>query len=134
MKLKTKMWLVSQGLLLVTAIIIQLTFYGGIKVGPILGMAKRPYVDIIQGTDPVGAESILAQNLPPEAYDARIPMSREQVVKSNLGAYRKAAQQEHGLRTALIGGILVNVLYFIAYHLLYIFFKRSIERHKKRGN
>lgn len=134
MKLKTKMWLVSQGLLLVTAIIIQLTFYGGIKVGPILGMEKRPYVDIIQGTDPVVPESILAQNLPPEAYDARIPMSREQVVKSNLGAYRKAAQQEHGLRTALIGGILVNVLYFIAYHLLYIFFKRSIERHKKRGN
>ena len=128
------MWLVSQGLLLVTAIIIQLTFYGGIKVGPILGMAKRPYVDIIQGTDPVVPESILAQNLPPEAYDARIPMSRDQVVKSNLGAYRKAAQQEHGLRTALIGGILVNVLYFIAYHLLYIFFKRSIERHKKRGN
>lgn len=104
------------------------------QVGPILGMAKRPYVDIIQGTDPVVPESILAQNLPPEAYDARIPMSREQVVKSNLGAYRKAAQQEHGLRTALIGGILVNVLYFIAYHLLYIFFKRSIERHKKRGN
>ena len=134
MKLKTKMWLVSQGLLLVTAIIIQLTFYGGIKVGPILGMAKRPYLDIIQAVEPVVPNSILAQNLPPEAYDARIPMSREQVVKSNLGAYRKAAQQEHGLRTALFGGILVNILYFIAYHILFIFFTRSIERHKKRGN
>jgi hypothetical protein len=132
MTLKTKMWLVSQGLLLVTALIIQLTFYGGIKVGPILGMAKRPYLDIIQGVEPVVPQSILSQKLPPEAYDARIPMSREQVVKSNLGAYRKAAQQEHGLRTALIGGVVVNVLYFFAYHLLFRFFKRSVEKHKKR--
>ena len=40
MKLKTKLWLVSQGLLILTALIIQLTFYKAIKVGPILGMAK----------------------------------------------------------------------------------------------
>jgi hypothetical protein len=132
MKLKTKLWLVSQGLLVLTAIIIQLTFYGGIKVGPILGMAKRPYLDIIQGVEPDIPQSILSQNLPREAYDARIPLSKFQVHKSNLGAYRKAAQQEHGLRTALVGGVIVNLLYFSAYHLLFLFFTRSLKKHKKK--
>ena len=41
MKLKTKAWLFSQGILLITALIIQLTFYREIKVGPLLGMPKR---------------------------------------------------------------------------------------------
>ena len=52
MKLKTRAWLVSQGLLVVTAIIIQLTFYREIKVGPMLGMPKRDYWDIIKNVEP----------------------------------------------------------------------------------
>tara|TARA_A100001388_G_scaffold216128_1_gene166655 strand:+ start:468 stop:869 length:402 start_codon:yes stop_codon:yes gene_type:complete len=131
MKLKTKAWLVSQGLLLVVAFIIQVTFYRAIKVGPVLGMAKRPYVEIIKGEDLVIPESILSQNLPPEAYDARLPLSQAQIRKSNLAAYRRAAQQEEGLRTAFIGGVIVNVLYFFAYHLLFIYFTNSIKRYKR---
>ena len=46
-------------------------------------------------------QSILEQNLPPEAYDARLPLSKRQIEKANLSAYRRAAQQESGLRTAL---------------------------------
>lgn len=133
MKLKTKAWLVSQGLLLMTALIIQLTFYRAIKVGPILGMPKRAYADIISGVEPTIPESILAQNLPAEAYDARLPLSKDQIRKSNLAAYRRAAQQEHGLRTAFIGGIIVNILYFLAYHILYLYFSKTIQRHRKRA-
>ena len=47
MKLRTKLWMVSQGLLIVTACIIQFTFYREIQVGPILGTPTRPYWDII---------------------------------------------------------------------------------------
>ena len=78
-------------------------------MGPVLGMAKRPYVEIIKGVDLVIPESILSQNLPPEAYDGRLPLSQVQIQKSNLAAYRRAAQQEEGLRTAFIGGMVVNV-------------------------
>ena len=42
MKLKTKAWLVSQGLLIITALIIQLTIFFERLVGPILGMPKDP--------------------------------------------------------------------------------------------
>ena len=52
MKLKTKVWLVSQSLLVLTAIIIQLTFYGEMKMGPLLGMSKRDYWDIIRNLEP----------------------------------------------------------------------------------
>ena len=37
----------SQGLLVLTAVLIQLTFYREIKLGPLLGMTKRPYWEII---------------------------------------------------------------------------------------
>ena len=128
MKLKTKLWLVSQGVLILTALIIQLTFYKSIKVGPILGMAKRSYSEIIKGTDIMIPQSILDQNLPPEAYDARLPLSKHQIEKANLSAYRRAAQQESGLRTAFWGGVFVNLIYFFAFHLLYFYFIRSIKR------
>ena len=80
MKLKTKAWLVSQGLLIITALIIQLTIFRAIKVGPILGMPKRSYVEIILGDEPVVPESILSKNLPPEAYDARLPFQKSRFV------------------------------------------------------
>ena len=131
MKLKTKLWLVSQGLLILTALIIQMTFYKAIKVGPILGMAKRSYTEIIQDADIVIPQSILEQNLPPEAYDARLPLSKRQIEKANLSAYRRAAQQESGLRTALWGGLIVNLIYVFAFHLLYFYFSRSIKRHER---
>ena len=65
MKLKTKIWLVSQGLLILTACIIQLTFYHEIKYGPILGMAKRPYWQIISDAEPTIPPEILAQGIGP---------------------------------------------------------------------
>ena len=68
MSLRIKAWLVSQGLLLVTATLIQLTFYREIKVGPILGMEKRPYVDIILGKEPTIPDFVLDKNLPPKLY------------------------------------------------------------------
>ena len=131
MKLKTNACLVSQGLLIITALIIQLTIFRAIKVGPILGMPKRSYVEIILGDEPVVPESILSKNLPPEAYDARLPLSKEQIRKSNLSLYRRSAQQEEGLRTAFIGGIIVNLLYCLAYHLLFIYFTNTLKKHKK---
>ena len=45
--LKWKLWLVSQGLLVITVVIIQTVFHRAIEVGPILGMPKRSYSEII---------------------------------------------------------------------------------------
>ena len=42
----------SQGLLVLTAVLIQLTFYREIKLGPLLGMTKRPYWEIIYDRPP----------------------------------------------------------------------------------
>ncbi len=130
MTLRTKTWLVSQGLLLVTALIIQTTFYRGIKVGPILGMPKREYLEIILDAEPVIPESILSKDLPPEAYDARLYLTPEQILKSNLGAYRKAAQQEEGLRTAFWGALIVNLLYLVGFQALFTFFRKEVQRAK----
>ncbi|OUU40402.1 MAG: hypothetical protein CBC16_06315 [Verrucomicrobia bacterium TMED56] len=126
MKLKTKAWLVSQGLLIVTAIIIQLTFYGEIKVGPMLGMPKREYWQIINNEEPDVPDFAREQNLSPKMYDARLDLTAEEIKFANLGAYRKAYRQEEGLRTALKGGIIVNVLYLLAFHALFFYISRQI--------
>lgn len=127
MKLKTKAWLVSQGMLIVTALIIQLTFYREIKVGPLLGMPKRPYWEIIQNVEPEIPDYALEQNLLPEMYDARLPLTTKQISSANLGAYRKAHRQEQGLRMAFKGGIIVNLLYILAFHGLFSYFSRQIK-------
>jgi hypothetical protein len=128
MKFKTKAWLVSQGLLILTAIIIQLTFYREIKVGPLLGMPKRPYLDIIQNVEPGVPDYAKDRNLKPEMYDARLPLSQDEIQAANLSAYRRAYRQEEGLRMALKGGVVVNIIYFIAYHLLVPYFTRSLAK------
>ena len=64
MKLRTKTWLVSQGLLVLTACIIQVTFYKAIRVGPVLGIPKRPYWDVISGVEPEIPAKFLSQKLP----------------------------------------------------------------------
>ena len=134
MSLRIKAWLVSQGLLLVTATLIQLTFYREIKVGPILGMEKRPYVDIILGKEPSIPDFVLDKNLPPKLYDGRLALSDDEVRKANLGAYRMASRQEEGLRVALWGGLIVNLLYLFAYHLLFRYFSHAVaEASKKRS-
>ena len=66
MNLKTKAWLVSQGMLVLTAVLIQLTFYKEIKFGPLLGMEKRGYWEIISETEPETPTYVLEKNLPPE--------------------------------------------------------------------
>ena len=130
MKLKTKVWLVSQGLLIVTAIIIQLTFYREIKVGPMLGMPKREYWDIIYNVEPVIPKFAVENDLDPEMYDARLPLTQHEIQKANLGAYRKAYRQEEGLRMAFKGGFVVNSIYLILFHFLVTYFARSIARAK----
>ena len=86
MKFKTKAWLVSQGLLIITAIIILLTFYREIKVGPLMGMPKRPYMDIIKNVEPDIPDYAKDRNLKPQMYDARLPLSQDEIQAANLGA------------------------------------------------
>ena len=130
MKLRTKAWLVSQGLLIITACIIQFTFHLEIKVGPLLKMETRDYWDIINKVEPRVPQVLLDLNMSPEFYDARLPMTSDQVLSRNLVAHRRAVRQEDGLRTALIGGVVVNVLYFIGFHLLYFYLRRTLLRGK----
>ena len=125
--LKWKLWLVSQGLLVITVVIIQTVFHRAIEVGPILGMAKRPYFEIIFKVPVVIPEEFIKSQVDPEIWDARLPMTKEESVRRNLSRYRLAYRQEEGLRTAFYGGILVNVLYFFAFHLGYAYFRRQIR-------
>ena len=66
-------------------------------------------------------------------YDARLSLTQEEIQSANLGAYRKAYRQEEGLRMALKGGFVVNIIYFLAYHLLVLYFTRSIAKSKTAG-
>ena len=132
MKLKTKAWLVSQGMLVLTAVLIQLTFYREIKFGPLLGMEKRGYWEIISETEPETPTYVLEKNLPPELYDARLPLSEDEIKTANLGAYHLSARQERGLRMAFAGGWIVNLIYFFAYHILVAYFSRAIDQAKKK--
>ena len=129
MKFRTKIWLVSQCVLIVTACIIQLTFYHEIQYGPIKGMAKRPYWDIIKGVEPVLPKAI--EDLRPELYDARIPMTADEAKRRNLTAYRLAARQEDGLKVAFVGGFVVNGLYFARFHVLFAYFTKALRRAEK---
>lgn len=128
MKLRTKLWMVSQGLLIVTACIIQFTFYREIQVGPILETPTRPYWDIIRKKEPAIPSHFIDQNISVELYDARQKMSSNQVLERNLVAHRRAVRQEEGIRTALSGGIIVNVLYLFIFHILYFYFRRTLAK------
>jgi hypothetical protein len=128
MKLRTKLWMVSQGLLIVTACIIQFTFYREIQVGPILETPTRPYWDIIRKKEPAIPSHFIDQNISVELYDARQKMSSNQVLERNLVAHRRAVRQEEGIRTALSGGIIVNVLYLFIFHILYFYFRRALAK------
>ena len=118
MKLKTKAWLVSQGLLIITAVVIQLTFYREIKLGPLLGMTKRPYWEIIADRPPAIPSFIRAKELPPKMWDARLHLSLDEIRRANLAGHRRGYRREEGLRTAFYGALLVNGLYFVVFHLL----------------
>jgi len=128
MKLRTKAWLVSQGLLIITACIIQFTFHREIKVGPLLKTNTRDYWDIINKVEPQVPQFLIDLKLSPELYDARLPMTSDQVLARNLVAHRRAVRQEDGLRTALIGSAVVNILYFIGFHFLYFYIRRTLQR------
>lgn len=127
MKIKTKAWLASQGLLIVTAVLIQLTFYREIKLGPLLGTTKRPYWEIITDRPPDIPEFIREKGLPPRLWDARLPLSEDEIRKANLAGHRRAHRREDGLRTAFYGGWLVNGLYFTIFHLLYWYIPRQAK-------
>ena len=127
MKLKTKVWLVSQSLLVLTAIIIQLTFYGEMKLGPLLGMPKRDYWDIIRNLEPEVPKYVLEKNLPPKMYDARLPSLSKRDKRCQSGSLPGSLQTEVGLRMAFKGGFVVNIIYLLGFHLLCISFYSKIE-------
>jgi len=125
--LKWKLWLVSQGLLVITVVIIQTVFHRAIEVGPILGMPKRSYSEIIFNVPVEIPEKFLTNKADPKIWDARLPMTKEESVRRNLSRYRLAYRQEEGLRTAFYGGMVVNLLYFFAFHLGYAYFRRQLR-------
>tara|TARA_Y100000588_G_scaffold365251_1_gene429678 strand:- start:241 stop:687 length:447 start_codon:yes stop_codon:yes gene_type:complete len=124
--LKWKLWLVSQGLLVLTVVIIQAVFHRAIEVGPILGTPKRSYSQIILNAPVEIPEKFLANKADPKIWDARLPMTKEESVRRNLSRYRLAYRQEEGLRTAFYGGIVVNLLYFLGFHIGYAYFRRQV--------
>ena len=93
-----------------------------------MGMPKRTYMDIIKNVEPDIPDYAKDRNLKPQMYDARLPLSQDEIQAANLGAYRRAYRQEEGLRMALKGGFVVNIIYFIAYHLLVPYFTRSLAK------
>jgi hypothetical protein len=127
MKLKTKVWLVSQGLLILTATLIQLTFYKEIKLGPLLGMTKRPYWEIITDAPPVIPDFVREKQLPPKLWDARLPLSEEEIRSAKLAGHQRAHRREGGLRTAFYGAWLVNGIYFILFHLLWWYLPKQAK-------
>ena len=130
MTFRIKAWLVSQGLLIITACIIQFTFHREIQLGPILGTPTRDYWDIINNVEPEIPQSFLDQNVSAELYDARLVLTSDQILSRNLVGHRRAVRQEEGIRTALNGGIIVNVLYFFVFHLLFSYFTRILLKKK----
>lgn len=127
MKLKTKAWLISQGVLLLTAVIIQLTFYREIKLGPLLGMTKRPYWEIISDQSPAIPDFIREKGLPPKLWDARLPLSLDEIRTARLAGHQRAHRREEGLRTAFYGGFIVNGLYFFIYHALCWYIPKQVS-------
>jgi len=127
MRLKTKAWMASQGLLVLTAVLIQLTFYREIKLGPLLGMTKRPYWEIIYDLPPEIPDFVREKGLPPRLWDARLPLSEDEIRKAKLGGHRRAHRREDGLRTAFYGALLVNGLYLIIFHALWWYLPRQVR-------
>ena len=129
--MKWKIWAVSQTLLVVTAVIIQVVFHREIRFGPLLGMPKRPYAEIILKVEPQTPPKFLSEGVDPKLYDARLPMTKEEAVSRGLAGHRLGYRQEQGLRLAFWGGIIVNVLYFLAFHLGCFYFGREVARGRR---
>ena len=127
MRIKTKAWIVSQGILVLTAVLIQLTFYREIKLGPLLGMTKRPYWEIIYDRPPDIPDFVREKSLPPKMWDARLPLSESEIRAAKLAGHRRAHRREEGLRTAFWGGWLVNGLYLILFHSLCWYIPRQVR-------
>ena len=128
MKIKTKAWLVSQGLLILTAVLIQLTFYREIKLGPLLGMTKRPYWEIIYDHPPDIPDFIREKGLPPKLWDARLPLSLDEIRAAKLAGHQRAHRRESGLRLTFYGGLIVNFLYFIGFHIICYQVSKALAR------
>jgi hypothetical protein len=133
MKIKTKAWLVSQGILVITALLIQITFYREIQLGPLLGMTKRPYWDIIYDRPPDIPDFIREKGLPPHLWDARLPLSVTEIRAAKLAGHQRAHRREEGLRTAFQGGLLVNGLYLVIFQALWWYIPRQVRPKEKRA-
>lgn len=133
MSLKWKIWAVTQGLLVVTAVIIQVVFHREIRFGPLLGTPKRPYAEVILNVEPQTPPKFLSEGVDPKLYDARLPMTKKEAVSRGLAGHRLGYRQEQGLRVAFWGGIIVNVLYFLAFHLGCFYFGREVARGRRNA-
>lgn len=129
--LKWKIWAASQTLLVVTAVIIQVVFHREIRFGPLLGTPKRPYADVILNVEPETPPKFLSEGVDPKLYDARLPMTKQEAVSRGLAGHRLSFRQEQGLRLAFWGGIIVNLLYFLAFHLGCFYFGREVARARR---
>ena len=130
MKLRTKLWIVSQGMLIITACIIQFTFYREIQVGPILGTPTRAYWDIIQNIEPEIPLHFIKEKINVELYDAR----EKNVFRS--GARKKFSSSQEGSKT---GGRIKNGSWrwnyceynlFFVFHILYFYFRKIVRVRK----
>ena len=74
-------------------------------------MEKRGYWEIISETEPETPTYVL-KNLPPELYDARLPL-REMKSKPQIWGLTTFRQGRKGLRMAFAGGWIVNRFIFL---------------------
>ena len=50
--------------------------------------------------------------------DARLPLSLDEIRAAKLAGHQRAHRRESGLRLAFYGGLIVNFLYFIGFHII----------------
>ena len=93
------------GILVLTAVLIQLTFYREIKLGPLLGMTKRPYWEIIYDRPPDIPDFVREKNLPPKMWDARLPLSLDQKFEGKLGRAPKGTPKGGRFADSFYGAV-----------------------------
>ena len=68
--------------------------------------------------------SLSGKRLPPSVWDARLPLSEDEIRKAKLVG-PPGHRREDGLRTAFYGALLVNGLYLIIFHALWWYLPES---------
>ena len=132
MRIKTKAWIVSQGLLVLTAVLIQLTFYREIKLGPLLGMTKRPYWEIIYDRPPDIPGFVREKQLPPKCGMPGSLCRNQRFVWLSWQGIEGHTEERKVYGQPFWGGWLVNGLYLILFHSLCWYIPRQAKATKQR--